>query len=52
MTRIPKPVLDHLRVLLPALFLAISACDGDALSGVTDLDGAYVDPTVLTMSPV
>ena len=44
MTRIPKPLLAHFRVLLPALFLAISACDGDALSGVTNLDGASVDP--------
>jgi len=44
MTRIPKPLLAHFRVLLPALFLAVSACDGDTLSGVTDLDGASVDP--------
>jgi hypothetical protein len=31
--------------LLAVLFLGTSACDMDALSGVTDLDGHYVDPT-------
>ena len=41
MTTIPRPVSG----LLAVIFLAISACDGDALSGVTKLDGSYVDPT-------
>ncbi len=34
--------------LLAVIFLGISACDGDALSGVRDLDGRYVDPTTDT----
>ena len=49
MTRIPRPLLAHLRVLLPALFLAISACDGDALSGVTHLDGVPPAGTKITV---
>jgi hypothetical protein len=41
MMTISRPVWG----LLAVIFLGISACDGDALSGVKDLDGRYADPT-------
>ena len=41
MTTISRPVTG----LLAAIFLGISACDMDSLSGVRDLDGSKVDPT-------